>query len=57
VNSVAGTVAPSGGPKASNHNKWKRPLAEMQGKDTYIRPKVVGPYASGSYEAPGCPFF
>jgi hypothetical protein len=22
---------------------WKRPLAEMQGKTVYIRPKVVGP--------------
>jgi hypothetical protein len=22
---------------------WKQPLAEMQGKTAYIRPKVVGP--------------
>jgi hypothetical protein len=32
---------------------WKQPLAEMQGKAAYIRPKVVRPfpghYASGSY--------
>jgi hypothetical protein len=32
---------------------WKQPLAEMQGKTAYIRPKVVGPFprpcASGSY--------
>jgi hypothetical protein len=28
---------------------WKQPLAEMQGKVAYIRPKVVGPYASGNY--------
>jgi hypothetical protein len=32
---------------------WKQPLAEMQGKTTYMRPKVVrpfpGPCASGSY--------
>jgi hypothetical protein len=31
---------------------WKQPLAEMQGKVVYIRPKVVGPFpgpcASGS---------
>jgi hypothetical protein len=23
---------------------WKQPLAEMQGKAAYIRPKVVGPF-------------
>jgi hypothetical protein len=28
---------------------WKQPLAEMQGNTAYIRPKVVGPCASGSY--------
>jgi hypothetical protein len=27
----------------------KQPLAEMQGKTAYIRPKVVGPGASESY--------
>jgi hypothetical protein len=32
---------------------WKQPLAEMQGKPAYIRPKVVG----RELHAPGCPFF
>jgi hypothetical protein len=35
---------------------WKQPLAEMQGKTAYIRPKVVGPFlrtcASESYMHP-----
>jgi hypothetical protein len=31
---------------------WKQPLAEMQGKSAYIRPKVVG----RELHAPGCPF-
>jgi hypothetical protein len=25
-------------------DSWKQPLAEMQGKTAYIRPKVVGPF-------------
>jgi hypothetical protein len=40
-------------PWGHGFKSWKQPLAEMQGKTAYIRPKVVrpfsGPWASGSY--------
>jgi hypothetical protein len=40
-------------PWSHGFKSWKQPLAEMQGKAAYIRPKVVGPFpelcASGSY--------
>jgi hypothetical protein len=38
---------------AHGFKSWKQALAEMQGKTTYIRPIVIGPFsgpcASGSY--------
>ncbi|KAF3659360.1 putative protein FAR-RED IMPAIRED RESPONSE 1-like [Capsicum annuum] len=40
---------------------WKQPLAEMQGKAAYDTPLWWGPSPdtahSGSFSAPGCPFF
>jgi hypothetical protein len=40
---------------------WKQPLAEMQGKTVYIRPKVVGcfpgPYVNGSYVYRAAPLY
>jgi hypothetical protein len=40
-------------PWGHGFKSWKQPLAEMQGKAAYIRPKVVGPFprpcASRSY--------
>jgi hypothetical protein len=37
---------------SSSPGKWKQPLAEMQGKATHIRSKVVGPFVGPC--ASGC---
>jgi hypothetical protein len=38
----------------SSTGKWKQPLAEMQGKAAFVRPKVVGPFPGPCVL--GCPF-